>query len=404
MGRGGFPVLAGQPSNLGDHITIAGAADLAQIGKNNAYPLDGDYRIAEGAPDIVLSDWVPVGTADQPFAGTMTGNGTTAITIANFAASAFDGPYLGLFGAVKGSPRQRAALRDLAVTVAMAETAALNADRKAQYAAVLAGYGEELVIENVTVSGALRLNKAGGYPLYSGGVAGYLKNGRISGASSSVTVESEGQSGVYSGGILGYAAGSLLVSGSSSTGPITVKAGTHNASAGGIVGYILGTNDSTVSRCDASGNISLTPATGREATLLMFYCGGVVGYAGNGTADMGDAERTGAVIEQCRYLSGSVYCENAYPYAGGVIGYNYTGSEVRQSSATAGTAVTARGSRLPYAGGVAGYISGAARVLDSYSHATVLAEAPDSQQAWQAGWPGPRPSPRSCRGATPPER
>jgi hypothetical protein len=103
---------------------------------------------------------------------------------------------------------------------------------------------------------------------------------------------------------------------------------------------------------------------------------------------MGDVARTGAVIEQCRYLSGTVYCENAYPYAGGVIGYHYTGSEVRQSSSAAGVTVRAKGSRLPYAGGVTGYISGAAKVLDSYSHATVLAEAPESKQALAGGVAG----------------
>jgi hypothetical protein len=388
MGRGGFPALAGQPVNIGDYITIAGASDLAQIGKNNAYPLSADYRIAEGAADISLSDWVPIGTAEQPFTGTMTGNGTAAITINSFDAAAFNGPSLGLFGVVKGSTQKWALLKDLKVTVNMAATAALNAGNKAQYVAALAGYGEEITIENAVVSGTIKVNKSSGYPLYSGGVAGYLKNGKMSGSASSVAVESEGQSGVYSGGILGYAAGSFLLSGSTSTGVVTVKAGTHNSSAGGIVGYILGTNDSTVSRCTASGDVSLTTAAGREASLLMFYCGGVVGYAGNGTADMGDTERTGAVIEQCGYLSGTVYCENAYPYAGGVIGYNYTGSEVHQSFSAAAAEVKAKGSRLPYAGGVAGYISGAAKVENSYSHATVLAEAPESRQALAGGVAG----------------
>jgi hypothetical protein len=388
MGRGGFPALTGQPVNIGDYITISSAADFAQIGNNNAYPLSGDYRIAEGAADISLSDWTPIGTAEQPFTGNMTGNGTTRILIDSFAGSALDGAYLGLFGAVQGSARQRALLKDLTVTVNLETPAASGAGKTARYAAALTGYGEEIAIENATVAGTLKANKTSGYPLYSGGVAGYLKNGRIIDSASSVAVESEGQSGVYSGGILGYGAGTLSISGCVSTGAVTVRAGTHNSSAGGIIGYILGTNNSTVSRCDASGNISLTTAPGREDSLLMFYCGGVVGYAGNGTADMGDVERTGAVIEQCRYLAGEVYCENAYPYAGGVIGYNYTGSEVRESSSAANVTVKAKGSRLPYAGGVAGYISGAAKVLDSYSRATVIAEAPGSQQALAGGIAG----------------
>jgi hypothetical protein len=384
MGRGGLPVLAGQPVNIGDYITISSGADLAQIGNNNGYPLNGEYRIAAGSSDITLSEWKPIGTAEKPFSGSLSGNGTTVIRISGFSPSAGESPGLGLFGYVKGSVRQRAELKDLKVEVTM--SGSLSA-KTAQYAGALAGYGEELTITGSIVSGSIGINKTSAYPLYSGGIIGYLKNGKISGSSSAVAVESEGQSGVYSGGVLGYAAGSISVSGCSASGNILTKAGAHNSSAGGVVGYILGTNDSTVSLCSASGNVSLTPASGREASQLMLYCGGVAGYAGNGTADTG-GERTGAVIEKCRYTGGEVYCENAYPYVGGVIGYNYTGSVVKESFSAAGTTVKAKGSRLPYAGGVAGYISGAAQVLNSYSHATVIAEALESKQALAGGVAG----------------
>jgi hypothetical protein len=370
MGSGGYPVLAGQSFNFGDYIEITGAEQLAKIGVDNAYPLNGLYRIPAGTADITLSEWKPIGTAEKPFTGSFAGNGATLIRIAGFASGTSEIAAIGLFGYVKGSARQQAELKDLNIAVSMDGAETLTA-KAAQYAGGLAGYGETLTVEGCRVDGAMKWNKTSGYPLYSGGLVGYLKNGRILDSSSAAAVESECQAGLYSGGVLGYGNGSLLVSGCVSTGAVAAKAGSHNSSAGGIVGYILGTNDSTVSLCGASGDVSLTSASGREATKLMFYCGGVVGYAGNGTADMGDTERAGAVVEKSRYTGGTVYCRSAYPYAGGVIGYHYTGSEVKECHAT-GT-VTAEGSNLPYAGGVAGYISGAAKVENSYSHAMVNA-------------------------------
>jgi hypothetical protein len=383
MGKGGYPVLTGQPVNIGDYIEITTGEQLALIGVDNAYPLNGSYRIPAGTPDITLTNWTSIGTEENPFTGDITGNGTTVINITDFTVKALDGEGIGLFGYVKGSLRRKAALKDLKVEITMNSTYILNPETP-QYAAVLVGYGEELSIENVTVSGRLRFSKGSAYcPLYSGGVAAYLKNGRITGCASSVAVETKGQDGVYSGGILGYAI-CMTVNACTSTGAVTTKAGAFNSSAGGIVGYILGTSGSTVSNCAASGNVRLTPATGKEASKLMFYCGGVAGYAGGGAADNGEAH-TGAVIENSRYTGGTVYCKTGYPYAGGVIGYNYTYSIVRACYAT-GT-VTAEGSNLPYAGGVAGYVSAAAKLENSYSRALVNARS-TSKQALAGGVAG----------------
>ena len=380
MGSGGYPVLSGQSVNIGDYTEIRTAEQLARIGKDNAYPLDGIYRIPGGTADMSVSGWTPIGTKEKPFTGSLTGNGTTEIRIEGFAAAAAELDGVGLFGYVKGSTRQKAAFSG--VKVAVSGTGTLGT-KTAQYTGGLAAYGEELTVEDCVVSGTMKWTKTEQYPLYSGGLVGFLKNGKISGSSSSVAVESEGQSGVYGGGVLGYGSGTLTVSGATSTGNVTVKASSHNSTAGGIVGYILGTNNSTVSLCHAEGDVSLSPAAG-STSQLMFYCGGVVGYAGNGTADMGD-ERSGALVEKSSYTGGTVYCTNAYPYAGGVIGYNYTGSQVKECYASG--AVKAEGSHLPYAGGVAGYISGAATVENSYSHATVHALS-TSPQALSGGVAG----------------
>jgi hypothetical protein len=382
----GYPTLTGQSVNLGDYIEITDGKQLAQIGVSNSYPLDAAYRIPAGTPHIEVYNWKPIGTAEKPFTGSLTGNGTTVIYIGGFGTDYgnISTDAIGLFGYVKGTVREKALFKDLKVVVIMNSTTPNLISQGGQYVGGLVGCGEEITIDGCEVSGTLKFSKITQNPLYSGGITGYLKNGKITNSVSAVSVDSAGYSGVYSGGILGYGSGSMTVSACTSSGDVKVEAGDHNSSAGGVVGFILGTKDSTVSGCAASGNVSLNPVEG-NTRLLMFYCGGVVGYAGSGTADMGDVERAGAIVEKSRYTGGTVYCVNAYPYAGGVIGYNYTGSKVTECYAT-GT-VLSEGSRLPYAGGVAGYISGAAKVENCYSTAKVDALS-TSKQALAGGIAG----------------
>jgi hypothetical protein len=152
----------------------------------------------------------------------------------------------------------------------------------------------------------------------------------------------------------------------------------HNNSAGGIVG-MMG-NHSTVRGCTASGTITLTaPITGdNDSTTFMVYSGGIAGYSGS-PGNAGSNE-SGCLIERSSWTGGgsSVSAESAFPYSGGVVGYNYSGAVVRRCSAAG--SVTATGGNLPYAGGVAGYnsrLEGAtgspSTVEDCYSTATVTA-------------------------------
>jgi hypothetical protein len=176
------------------------------------------------------------------------------------------------------------------------------------------------------------------------------------------------------GGIAGFMERSVI---ENCTAVVTLAvAGTnHNVSAGGIVG-MMG-SFSTVRDCAAQGTITLT-GTGAdsEGAGLMVYAGGIAGYSGTpGLA--GDGE-SGCVITGSRWTDGSVTAVSGYPYAGGVVGYNYTGAKVERCWA-AGT-VKAVGAYLPYAGGVAGYNSRVgkttgtrATVENCYSTAAVAA-------------------------------
>jgi hypothetical protein len=149
---------------------------------------------------------------------------------------------------------------------------------------------------------------------------------------------------------------------------------TQNSSAGGIVGYML--NYVSVLNCAASGNIKLScdPAD----SILMIYAGGIAGYSGNGTADN---TSSGGLIEKSSWTgsASSVTVTSDFPYAGGIVGYNYAGAAVVKCFST-GT-VTAVGKTLPYAGGVAGYNSSyaangvPAKIENCYSTASVKAES-----------------------------
>jgi hypothetical protein len=71
------------------------AKELAKIGVDDSYPLDGKYKITAG---LTLSDWVPIGTLAEPFAGIIDENNQT-ITLQGFdSAAVSSAAYIGVFG------------------------------------------------------------------------------------------------------------------------------------------------------------------------------------------------------------------------------------------------------------------------------------------------------------------
>jgi hypothetical protein len=130
---------------------------------------------------------------------------------------------------------------------------------------------------------------------------------------------------------------------------LTLNGTGHNASAGGIAGFIR--NSTTVKDCRAYGSVTLNSG---EAEGFMVYAGGIVGYSGTALAGSGESY---CRIEKSRWTGNdsTVTASGGYPYAGGIVGYNYTGAVVTRCFSEG--SVTATGGNLPYAGGVAGYNS-----------------------------------------------
>jgi hypothetical protein len=355
-------------------IRIAGVADLARIGRDEGFPSNGEYELAA---DIELNNWTPLCGEETPFSGSLNGNGRR-IRIRGFSSPELK--HSGLFAYIKGGTT-RAELKNLNISF---ETGSLTLNAGSnQYIAALAGYVVNTALDNVTVTGSLTVNKTAGSALYAAGIAAYLEQSTLNNCVSSAAISVNSGRGAFAGGIAGYGNSGVIITGCGASGALTVNSAGTEASAGGIIGGIRDTGkNSLVSLCTATGNVSLIKQEGAAAAYNMFYCGGVIGYAGNGMAGDGTG---GVKIFQSRYEGAAVYCKTTYPYSGGIIGYSYTGSEVSQCYST-GT-VTAEGSNLPYSGGVAAYISRGAFIVNSYSAAAVNAVA-SSRQALAGGIAG----------------
>jgi hypothetical protein len=189
-----------------------------------------------------------------------------------------------------------------------------------------------------------------------------------------ITISAEGV--VTAGGIAAALGASSVIDTSHATGDIIVtKSDGHNVSVGGLAGSVRAY--ATVSNSGASGNVSAV-ADNAGATsmdnLYMIYVGGLVGYSGQ------------SVVRNCS-ASGNAYAKSPYPYAGGLVGYNYEGSLLEQSYATGNVTAESIGN-LSYAGGVAGYNSNrdtiVSTIQDCYAEGAVLAKS-TATSAWAGG-------------------
>jgi hypothetical protein len=200
-----------------------------------------------------------------------------------------------------------------------------------------------------------------------GGVFGLISQAHIHNLTVAGTInapieldEWEDSYAVQVGGVAGNAVGSVIEN-CVSTADITALGDSHNCAAGGIAGYVL--PGSVIRGCTASGNITLT--AGGEDNMgagLMAFGGGIVGMFGSNMAALSTGTCT---LTTSHYQDGTVTVssEQGYPYAGGLVGYNYYSTLVSRCSVTDAT-VTAKDGDLPYAGGLAAYNSGYVSATD----------------------------------------
>jgi hypothetical protein len=357
-------------------IDINDVNDLNMIGMPG-YPLDGTYDLTA---DLELVDWIPSAPNNgNAFSGQFNGNGHT-ITIKSFD-STYGGQYLGVLGYING-PTGGPPAQVNNLTVAF-DFDSLPLEMAANYIGGIAGYIGNALVGGVSVTGSISCQEISF--LYIGGITGYLSNTAVT-KSFAEDLAITGASGsiVYVGGLAGYGNASKFTA-CSASGSVSGTGQGDGSAAGGIAGLIG--NTSTIESCSATNSVSLSAGAGSTASLFNAYAGGVVGYTSYGSR-----------VTQS-YATGTVSVTSAYPYAGGLAGYNtgrqygLEGSTISQCYATGGVTATAINNGLPVAGGLAGYNGFATSTIeDSYATGTVAANGgtppANSAYAWAGGLVG----------------
>ena len=229
--------------------------------------------------DLTLTDmvWTPIGTSGNTYKGTFDGGGHTITGLTVTGSDQYTGlfGYIGTDGTVKN-----VVLTEVNIT-------------SGTFVGGVAGWSFGGNIENCSVSGSVSGTVS------AGGVVGSQVGGSITGCSSLATVK--GMTNV--GGIAGETNSSASLTGCYATGDVTVENdGTHNSSAGGVVGINGG---GTLTACYATGSV-----TGSGSGTI--YVGGVTGNNLEGT------------LTACYHANGTVSGTGSGTiYTGGVAGWNY---------------------------------------------------------------------------------
>ncbi len=291
---------------LKDKEDLAGLAYLVNISGNNF-----SGKTIYLAKDIDLSgyEWVPIGTADMPFAGTFNGKYFSVMNLKISTAA----EYVGFFGKVTG-----------VITNFGVKNACISIADAGQYVGMAVGhYANGGAIGNITVGGYIEAPNCN----YVGGIAGYasisnaayteLSNtGSVSGAdyvgglfgqlaadSPNLTKLSNtgSVSGAnYVGGLFGQlTASAAKLTDSSNTGAVTAA----EFRAGGIAGY--------------AGTATLTNVSNASAVSGKAYVGGLVG---EGTVTFASCANKGSTVEATGYYQEEA---NYYAYLGGYMGKGY---------------------------------------------------------------------------------
>jgi hypothetical protein len=351
-------------SSLTD-IYIHNEEDLRRVGAaENGLAIDNPNRTFHLENDITLNNWTPIGNKDVPFKANFEGN-EKIITINSFTDASLAGEYLGLFGYTEGAAINNLTLRcNLGTDSAPLDLTVPSGSEGVFYVGALAGYAEDSVFENISVSGSIKVISTDTKRIELGGIVGaYSSSSGDAIDSSHVRADlfAEGQQdGVIIGGVVGNAGGTIKES--SFTGTLQGKgSGVH-------VGGIAGDNvvNSTITACYASGVI-IADAEEEDA-----YAGGIAGYNSNRVAHCYAGVNISASA-----------VDNVY--VGGIVGYLWAGTDpiLLQCYALGSIAATGDATKK-YVGGIAGYNEEGAIKFCAALNTSISCDSPSGLN-WIAG-------------------
>ena len=323
-------------ADTGDAIEIDTPEKLAEIGKSDDYPLNGNYILTANI-DLGGEEkpWTPIGSGeDHAFTGTFDGDGHT-----------ISGLYMN----------------------------AQSAGNQTRGLGLFSYLGSDGTVKNLTVEGEIDPKDHNGYV---GGIVG-ANYGKVSNCTSDVDIKNINvENGATIGGVVGNANSGSTVENCRYTGTIDVTYKDNTMEIGGVVGQASGC---TISNCENAGTVKSNIWTGG---IVGSNNGGTISNCRNsGIVELNDPEPsagTGGIVGENygvildSYNAGTVTGGGC---TGGVAGFNVA----EDSNSTSGTiencynAGTVSGSGD--VGGVAGYNNSnthAATVKSSYNTGTVI--------------------------------
>lgn len=382
-------IVVSKVDNLGDKITYwkivgmtgsGGLADelLVYSGNGNG-TLESPYQITscsqlqemkdnkashfEIANDIDCSDsinwnggsgFIPVGTINSPFTGSLVGN--TNFTISNiYILISSDGA--GLIGYANGADFEDVHLENLLYQKGTTGYDAIGG---------LVGYMNGGTIINSSTDGYIQQTNNSGLnaTFYVGGLVGYGTGITVTDSSSSADITMLAYGGYSIGGLIGEISGNSLVEDSFAIGDVST--GRDSYQNGGFIGWMVG--NSTVNRCYSTGTVHVGVGAGVNEGYSYDH-GGFVGGMG------GSQSNLGTTVINDSYTTSTVIVDGTTNYdVGGFIGTLYESATINSSFASG--SVTVSGSTSRATGGFVGltrqrYAGSSPTITNSYSTGSV---------------------------------
>ncbi len=307
---------------------VSSPEDLSNI-RND---LSGNYYLTG---DIDLSgyeNWEPIGTQSAPFTGMLDGCG---YVIRNLTIAGRNGRSdFGLFGAVKNAQIVDLGLENVDIDV----DSDTQGSRTISNVGGLIGYaanssGSAVIVMNCYVTGDISFNSSGELYGYAGGLIGRTSLTRYSsyyGASALVSasynranITASGYScGIYAGGLVGYVGGSdessrLGVQYAFNTGNVTTYAFLETSNAGGLIAS--NNANTSVYSCYNSGNLFATGGQGLGGYDRSSYVAGGLVADNNATLMLSESYNYGDVeaansesTNDCDVIAGGLLGEGTY--------------------------------------------------------------------------------------------